>query len=375
MELIFLLAALLPALIGAGGMIASNVATNDANKQAVEETNKANKEIQEQANVTNLQAVRETNASNVQQAELAYQRSLPVNQVRDLMNAGMSKVGALQKLAGGGSYTAPALSAGQVQASNMQAPHFDYSSIGDALDRLNNVPSNVQQMNLVQEQIQSIRDKSRIDRERAKREQDIHDYNMWKERYGKDSALKLDSVSSSIATALADSGKDISSYKSFEDLVHSLGIDKSKEYKQLPHLARVQLEDSVRSKFTELRSQHDQANEDRAAEIRNRIDKQTLDDMRAHATEFKKSANLRDKKRKNDELQEDVRAIALQMDYDLKELERDFKFEKDKNGRTIVTPHEGISQVANEFWHTVGSVIGLNYVGDILKGLIAVGPK
>lgn len=254
MELIFLLAALLPALIGAGGMIASNVATNDANKQAVEETNKANKEIQEQANLSNLQAVRETNASNVQQAELSYQRSLPVNQVRDLMNAGMSKVGALQKLAGGGSYTAPALSAGQVQASNMQAPHFDYSAIGDALDRLGNIPSNVLQFHQVQEQINSARLDSSLKIKRDLREQEQHEFDMWQKNYGKKAAELIDSFGSKIANIAAEKGISLDSIDSVDKLVKSFDLSHDQDWLSMPSRARNEVINSLRLQANENRA-------------------------------------------------------------------------------------------------------------------------
>lgn len=355
-------------------------ATNAANLAGIRDTNKTNAANVAATNAANLEQVRLTNAANLEQANLAYQRSLPVNQVRDLMDAGMSKAGALNKLAGGGVYTPPALQAGTSQASTSQAaqsiaPHFDYSGIAQAAERVASIPANQVQLEYNKEQINALREDLRLKREAEKREQQKHEFDMWKEQYGKDTATILDSASSRVADVLLQSGKEIGDFKSFEDLIRGLNLQDDQDIKRMPHLARVQLEDSIRSKFSELRSQRDQEIEERAAEIRNRIDKQTLADMKAHAAEYKKSANLRDKKRKNDELQEDVRAIALQMDYDLKELDRDFKFTKDKDGRTIVTPHEGISQVANEFWHTVGSVIGLNYVGDILKGLIAVGAK
>lgn len=91
----------------AGGLInyASQHATNQANLRQVEMQNKAAKE----------------------EAELAYKRSLPTNQVGNMMAAGMSRAGAINALNNGGSYTPAPVNAGQ-----SQAPQLDTATMVNA---------------------------------------------------------------------------------------------------------------------------------------------------------------------------------------------------------------------------------------------------
>lgn len=252
-------------LLTAGAMIGTSAMQNDANANAVASTNAANLEQTKLTNEANLEQVRLTNAANAEQANLAYQRSLPVNQVRDLMDAGMSKAGALNKLAGGGVYTPPALQAGTSQASTAQAPSYDYSGIAQAFERLGSIPAATMQMQMQKEQLNALRDEMRMKREQAQREQQKHDYDMWREQYGKDAAIVLDAASSKVSDALLHSGKDISDYKSFESMLRDLNLQDDKDIKRMPHLARTQLEDSVRSKFAESRAQQQQNNANVAA--------------------------------------------------------------------------------------------------------------
>lgn len=83
---------------------------NDSNERAVQMTNQANREL-----------VATQNAYAKQESELAYKRSLPVNQVSNLMQSGMSRAGAINTLNGGGSYTPAPVNTSQDQAPQYQA--------------------------------------------------------------------------------------------------------------------------------------------------------------------------------------------------------------------------------------------------------------
>lgn len=250
--------AILGNLLTAGATLGATAMTNEANAKAVEASNAANAANVKETNEANLEQVRLTNAANAEQANLAYQRSLPVNQVRDLMDAGMSKAGALNKLAGGGVYTPPALQAGTSQPATAQTPHFDYSGIAQAAERIANIPANAVQLEYNKEQINALREDLRIKREQEKRAVQLHQYNLWKEQYGKDTATILDAVSSRVSDALLQSGKEISDFKTFESLIRGLNLQDDKDIKRLPHIARTQLYDSVSQKFADVRARQQQ---------------------------------------------------------------------------------------------------------------------
>lgn len=266
-----LMSAIAGSLVGFTGDMLGMGMSNAANLQAIRETNAANAKNIAATNEANLEQVRLTNAANAEQANLAYQRSLPVNQVRDLMDAGMSKAGALTKLAGGGVYTPPALQAGTSQASTAQAPHFDYSGIAQAFERLGSIPANQIQLQYNREQLNALREDVRIKQAAEERARQKHEYDMWREQYGKDTAQLLDSVSSKISDALLQSGKDISEFKSFESLLRGLNMTDDKDIKRMPHLARTQIFDAVRDKFAENRAQEQRSDEHTAAEDAHRL--------------------------------------------------------------------------------------------------------
>lgn len=104
---------MIPALLSFLGGVIGNV----ANSSAVRRNNS-----------TNIQLARERNAMQQRESELAYQRSKSVNQVQNLMAAGMSKAGALNTLNGGGSYT-PA----PMQSAKTDAPQVDTQHLFDGL--------------------------------------------------------------------------------------------------------------------------------------------------------------------------------------------------------------------------------------------------
>ena len=174
----------------------------------------------QKTNETNYKIAQETNASNVEQANLAYQHSLPINQVRNLQDAGYSRIGALQALNGAGSYTAA-----PIQSAQMQAPQADLASMGSALDRLNNVPANTEQFQLINAQRKALAVDTQTKLNQEKRNQELHEFNMWRQGYDKNTALMLDNASSKVANALIDSGKTIQDYKDFESMIRGLGLE------------------------------------------------------------------------------------------------------------------------------------------------------
>lgn len=222
---------------------------NYSNQQSIKDTN-----------ATNLRISQETNQSNVEQAELAYRRSLPMTQVNNLMSAGMSRQGALSALTGGGTYSAPTM-----QGAQMQAPLQDFTGVVSAFERLQNIPSNVEQANLIETQRNALQVDIQNKLNADAREQERHEFDMWKQVYDKNTALALDSGSSKIANALIDSGKTIEDFKDFETLLRDLNLDKDKDIRNLNYVARQQLEDGVRSKFDSERARQDQENKNLAA--------------------------------------------------------------------------------------------------------------
>ncbi len=104
---------MIPALLSFLGGVIGNVANTSAVRRN---------------NATNIQLARERNAMQQRESELAYQRSKPVNQVQNLMAAGMSKAGALNTLNGGGSYTPAPL-----QSAKTDAPQVDTQHLFDGL--------------------------------------------------------------------------------------------------------------------------------------------------------------------------------------------------------------------------------------------------
>lgn len=204
---------------------------------------------------------REINQSNVEQADLAYRRSLPTAQVSNLQDAGMSKAGALSALSGGGNYVAPTLGAPSVQA-----PHFDTSPVVNLMREIGEIPANVEQRNLVKTQIQDLETRIENERSAEKRAKDLHEYDVWRKMYDKQTVQKLDAGTNLLLNSLLDSGKDINDFKSYEDLVRGLGLQDAKELRDLPSLARQRLFSDVRDRFDLARQEREQKNRNIAAQ-------------------------------------------------------------------------------------------------------------
>lgn len=72
-------------------------------------------------NITNAILNKQNNRAQQAESEKAYQRSLPSNQVNNLMNAGMSRAGALSALTGGGTYIPAPQTATEIDTSTIQS--------------------------------------------------------------------------------------------------------------------------------------------------------------------------------------------------------------------------------------------------------------
>lgn len=353
---------------------------NYSNEQSIKDTN-----------ATNLKIAQDTNASNVQQAELAYRRSLPMNQVNNLMAAGMSRQGALSALTGGGTYTAPTM-----QGAQMQAPMKDFSNVSAALERLQNIPANVEQASLIESQRNALAVDTQNKINEDRRAQQMHEFNIWKQGYDKNTALALDSGSSKIANALIDSGKTIEDFKDFEDMLRQLGLDKDKEIRNLNYVARQQLEDGVRSKFDNERARQTQKNQNLAANDSHLLALDTLKNsefgrtlsskqiskidaeiklLEAQYSDYLDDIPVKEKERK-------VREGAAT----LQELLQTFKINEQTflnsihwNEDGTPTPdHQFIGELGNAsagmnaLWKMVMSIAGVDYLADVIRAISLV---
>lgn len=313
-------------------------------------------------NAANLQIARETNAANAEQAQLAYERSKPVNQVLQMEQAGMSKPAALNKLAGGGVYTAPTM-----QGATMEKQDFSWlSNLGHSLS---DMPANVQQRKLVNEQINDLKQQQELRAREEKRKQELHEFDVWQKQYGKDAATKLDAAQSLIMNKLLESGRELDSFRSYEDLVRSLGLQDAQELNHLPSIARNQLFDSVRDKFSEYREQHADVRADIESKDKHKISKETINKMREELKDFKRAADARNEEYDTRKAEAKLRAMAAEQGIALKELENTIKFYRDKDGTLKVHPVEGISTDVKEFWDVLFTFIPVKALAEILSNI------
>ena len=316
----------------------------------------------QKTNETNYKIAQETNASNVEQANLAYQRSLPINQVRNLQDAGYSRIGALQSLSGAGSYTAA-----PIQSAQMQAPQVDLASMGSALDRLNNVPANTEQMQLIDAQRNALAVDTQTKLNQDKRNQELHEFNIWRQGYDKNTALMLDSASSKIANALIDSGKTMQDFKDFESMIRDLGLDKDKDIRNLTYIARQQLEDGVRSKFDTERARQAQENANRAALDVHNISEEQFRQIQLHNKDFEDEKNARLKEYVAREKAAILQQLLSDSGITREQLEQDIEFDKDENGNLTPKIRQTASENVNAFWNRLLTYIPVRALAQILR--------
>ncbi len=122
-------------LISAIGAVLGATISSVTNGVSTKQTNEANKQIAQEAN-----------AAQAAESEKAYRRSMPINQVANLRNAGMSHAGALNVLSGGGSYTPAPVNTAQMQSFSMDNP------LAGASDIIAGIGTNTAQMKQNKEQ-------------------------------------------------------------------------------------------------------------------------------------------------------------------------------------------------------------------------------
>lgn len=394
-----LLGAIIQSLFGFG----LGLFQDDSNVRAQREANAANLQMNKETNATNIQLQEMANDANAKQAELSYQRSLPINQIRDLMNAGVSKSAAINKLTGGGVYAAPVMGAAQTQAGHVNPVTRDFSKMSEALQQLGNIPSNVVQYKQSQQNLDNLRqeydlraaeEKRRIAEE--KRKQELHEFDMWSRQYGKENASALDTASNLVLNALLDSGKEISDFKSFESLIRDLGLSDKPILRNLPSAARAQLETSVRERFAESRAQQQQDNANQAARDAHTAAQDALKNSEAarvlshhqvnkliaetesawqNVTAFEDATDARKKQNAAAAARADFERIMAIFGIAEHKLHSKEFWTTDADGNYIPKDiGDTKSQISNA-WKFVGTFFGVDLLSDIVRGIVAISPK
>lgn len=361
----FAIATLLVGLFGGLLGLAGSAINSSVNKKATDETN-----------ATNLQIAQETNAANVEQAELAYQRSLPTAQVQQMMQAGMTRAGALSALQGGGSYTAPTL-----QSAHMEKPeqNLDFNALAE---RLTNIPANVQQSRMVKEQTDALIAEERRKEESARQQLEEHNQRMEfarneeiRKQYGHDAVVMTDKLRSRIDELITKKGVNRDSLDSEQALVNALGLERDPYWQNAPSSARNSVLDYVRGIAAEnranaanARANRQQNNADRAADDTHNISRQQLSDLKDRADDYRSEKDARQKEYKLRELRAQFETIAAEYDLSIAELRKNFYI--DDNGQPKL--HTKRSQNAKEFWNMVAKVLPLETLGDLLRGVLSV---
>lgn len=115
------------------GQIFGSAISAGASYVNTKQVNETNKEIARETNAANRQMVQEQNRAAAAESEKAYQRSKPITQVSNMMQAGMSRAGAINALNGGGSYTPAPVNVSQDSAPQMQTTDLSaLANVGQA---------------------------------------------------------------------------------------------------------------------------------------------------------------------------------------------------------------------------------------------------
>lgn len=367
------LALILASIVGIGGLAANAFigdSTNTANQKSVADTNESNMQMQRETNQTNVAIANATNQANAEQAEIAYQRSLPANQVANMVAAGMSKSAALQSLSGGGSYSAPVM---QSIPSN-SSQNIPFQKIANMLDTdalsdaLSGFASNTMQEELNRKNIESLNQEMEIRANQERRNQDLFDYQRWLNLYGKDSSLKLDAASNLVMNKLIDSGKDVSNFKSFESMIRELGLNNSKEIRELPYMARENLYSSIRERFTEYRAQREQENSNRASLDQHLLSELNRKDLKNRINDYNSEKNAREKEYKLRELRADIDTILAQDGLSLAEYQHSLEFTEDGSVRFS----RKVSERAKRAWDRLADTIGIGVLRDLIRGVVTI---
>lgn len=148
-----------------GQLVASNASiintrqTNEINKQLVRETNEANRQMVEMQN-----------KAAAAESEKAYQRSKASTQVTNMMQAGMSRAGAINALNGGGSYTPAPVNVSQDTAPQMQTT--DFTNLGQIFAQRS---QQIHEQKMQDKQLKLERDKLQFEKDKWTEEKPTRD--------------------------------------------------------------------------------------------------------------------------------------------------------------------------------------------------------
>lgn len=360
-------------LINFFGSLFGGKMTNDANLQAVRETNAAN-----------LQAVRETNTANVQQSELAYSRSLPQNQLLNLMNTGLSRQGALNLMNGtnGGVYSVP-----QLSTAHAEPARSDYSFVSNALRELGNIPANTMQRRLQEQQFKNIEDEIQLRRERFELERKAMHERLQRERdeelrkqYGQNVVEMTDKLSQQIDKLAAKYGVKFSDLRSEDDLIDKLHLNDEPLWRTAPAAARQNAVDSARQRNSDWLAQNaddratqQQNNENTASSDIHKIQQQLLkkykkeyEKLEQEVREWKLETSVRSRERSVRAMTATYNSMVAQSNIAREELEQAIEFYRDDDGNIKANIPQGVSAEMSAFWNMVLSIIPVEALIKIL---------
>lgn len=334
---------------------------SDKNVEAVRETNQ-----------TNYKIAQETNAANVEQAELAYKRSLPTAQVAQMMQAGMSKYGALSALQGGGSYTAPTL-----QSAHMDAPqqNIDFNALAD---RLANIPANTRQSNMVKEQTTAlIKEQQRKDEElriaieRHNQEMEFNRNEELRKQYGQNVVEMTDKLRARVERLIADKRVDRNNLTSLDSLVKSLDLDKDEYWRNAPASARDSVFEYVRGMAAEDRANRSQSNSDRAAQDTHSLSEENLRRLRLSNKDYEDEKSARLKEYAAREKAAILESLMTDSGITREQLQQSIEFDKDSDGNLIPKIRQKAAEDVNAFWNRILNYIPIRALAQVLRIILA----
>lgn len=351
--------------------LASKLYSIQANNQAIEETNAANYRMQQSANQTNIAIADKTNAANKELAELAYHRSLPVQQVNNMMDAGMSRGAAIRALSGGGSYTAPVMQGATVNASQNMPKHIDPSVLSSAFERIANIPMVKQQIDINNEQLNKLHEEVlalQTDKEfkfnQDKRAQEEHDSNERDKLYTHEENKSYDLIRTDLDAAITENGLSYDDIKTRGDMFRLIGHKDSWKNSKGNAINRV---------FNDITGNRQNIRNERAADDKHEIDQETLKRLRADLADFNAEKDARIKEYKARAI---VADIAYQSGVDKKTLidySHDLDFTTDEDGNTKLKFSRKVSERAKRAWERVADTIGIGVLKDLLGAIRLVG--
>lgn len=329
---------------------------------------KRQENAQQQANETNLQIARETNQANAEQAELAYKRSLPVNQVSNMMAAGMSKSAALQSLSGGGSYSAPVMQSAQVNPA--------YGDLSALAERIAGIPSNAvqskmvkQQLEMSKAQLQSMRLDNDIKREQlemakaaAARDAAVTSSDLESKQYDFETLKQTDALRAIISKRAAEFNVNLNDIKSEQDLIDKLKLNDVAEWRD----ARSSSRDNI---LTYLGVSNTMRNSNQSAQDAHRRMVAEYNDYKAAKGAREKEYHLREMAATFEQM-----LISRNMSQEWETIKDNFEF---KDGKLVLNP-DGTPKINNAegveaygkirgFWRDLSDIIPINVLGDVIR--------